>query len=140
MHKGDTICITHAGRQYLVNVTDTKPEDQICVNETDLNTEFDPPLDYVEPKPVPLRPTKSTNERAAKAEDDKKVEEMVAKLTRLDGKPISEKQRQDLLKKIKEKEAEANLDFDPRKFKLKHGVRGADEGTKPVFGAKGTRL
>jgi len=45
-----------------------------------------------------------------------------------------------LLKKIKEKEAEANLDFDPRKFKLKHGVRGADEGTKPVFGAKGTRL
>ena len=89
---------------------------------------------------MPLKPTKSTIERAAKAEDDKKVEEMVAKLTRLDGKPISDKQKQDLLKKIKEKEAEANLDFDPRKFKLKHGVRGADEGTKPVFGAKGTRL
>ena len=27
LHKGDTICITHARRQYLVNVTDCKPED-----------------------------------------------------------------------------------------------------------------
>lgn len=63
------------------------------MNETDLNTEFDPPLDYVEPKAVPLRPTKSTQERAAKAEDDKKVEEIAAKMTRLDGKPISEKQK-----------------------------------------------
>lgn len=27
LHKGDTIQITHAGRQYKVNVTDTKPDD-----------------------------------------------------------------------------------------------------------------
>lgn len=75
-----------------------------------------------------------------KAEDDKKVEEMARKMTRLDGKPISEKQKQDLLKKIKEKEQEANLDFDPRKFKLKHGIRGAAEGPKQTFGQKGVRL
>lgn len=54
------------------------------------------------------------------------------KMTRLDGKPITEKQKQDLLRKIKEKEQEANpnLDFDPRKFKLKHGIRGATDGPK----------
>ncbi len=63
----------HAGRQYLVNVTDTKPDDQICINETDLNTDFDPPLDYVEPKPIPLKQTKSAIERETKAIDEKKV-------------------------------------------------------------------
>jgi hypothetical protein len=57
---------------------------------------------------------------------------MAMKMTRLDGKPITEKQKQDLLRKIKEKEQEANpnLDFDPRKFKLKHGIRGATDGPK----------
>lgn len=27
LHKGDTICISHAGRSYMVNVTATKPDD-----------------------------------------------------------------------------------------------------------------
>jgi hypothetical protein len=42
--------------------------------ETDLNTEFDPPLDYVEPKPIPLtRATKSTKEREEAAINEKKI-------------------------------------------------------------------
>lgn len=124
MHKGDTICITHAGRQYLVNVTDCKPEDQICVNETDLNTEFDPPLDYVEPQKPSLRPTKSTQEREVKEVEAKKVDAIASKLTRLDGKPITEAQKSELLKQIKDEEKAKHLDFDPREFRLKHGIRG----------------
>jgi ubiquitin fusion degradation protein 1 len=90
LHKGDTICITHAGRQYMVNVTETKPDEQICVIETDLNTEFDPPLDYVEPKAPALHKTKSSKEREIKAEEDKKVDAIASKFTRLDGRAITE--------------------------------------------------
>ena len=47
--KGDTININHAGRDYMINVVDCKPNDQICVVEADINVDFDAPLDYVEP-------------------------------------------------------------------------------------------
>ena len=40
-----------------------------------MNVDFDPPLDYVEFKPVPLKPTKSMNEKAVKQEEEKKVDE-----------------------------------------------------------------
>ncbi len=60
----------------MVNITDCKPDDQICVNETDLNVDFDPPLDYVEPVVKPLRPSKSTQEREVKATYDKKIDEV----------------------------------------------------------------
>lgn len=50
LHKGDTIQVTHAGTKYMVNVTECKPDDAICVIETDLKTDFEAPLDYVEPK------------------------------------------------------------------------------------------
>jgi hypothetical protein len=71
-------------------VTDCKPEDQICVNEADINVDFDPPKDYVEPKPVPLAKNKSSIEKEKQAIDAKKVEERAEKFTRLDGKPITE--------------------------------------------------
>lgn len=53
----------------MVNITDCKPDEQICVNETDLNVDFDPPLDYVEPKAPSLRPSKSTQEKEVKAKE-----------------------------------------------------------------------
>ncbi len=70
--------------------------------ETDLNTEFDPPLDYVEPKAVPLtRASKSTKEKEETAINEKKIAQVADKLTRLDGKPLTEAQKSELLKKIK---------------------------------------
>lgn len=50
--KGDTININHMGRDYLINIVECKPNDQICVIEADINVDFDAPLDYVEPAPV----------------------------------------------------------------------------------------
>jgi len=46
--KGDTISINHGGRNYLINIVECKPKDQICVVEADINVDFAPPLDYVE--------------------------------------------------------------------------------------------
>jgi len=40
------------GRDYLINVLECKPQDQICCVEADINVDFAPPLDYVEPAPV----------------------------------------------------------------------------------------
>lgn len=52
LFKGDTININHNGRDYLINVLECKPNDQICCVEADINVDFAPPLDYVEPAPV----------------------------------------------------------------------------------------
>lgn len=48
--KGDSISINHCGRDYLIDVIDCKPKDQICIVEADVNLDFEAPLDYVEPK------------------------------------------------------------------------------------------
>jgi ubiquitin fusion degradation protein 1 len=50
--KGDTININHGGRDYMINIVECKPNDQICVIEADINVDFDAPLDYVEPAPI----------------------------------------------------------------------------------------
>jgi hypothetical protein len=53
LHKGDTINIHFKGVDYAVDIMETKPEDQICCVEADLNLEFEEPKDYVAPVPVP---------------------------------------------------------------------------------------
>ena len=50
--KGDTISINHNGADYLIDIVDCKPKDQIVVIEADINVDFAPPLDYVEPVPA----------------------------------------------------------------------------------------
>ena len=52
LHKGDTISIQYAGRDYLIDIIETKPDDQICCVETNIEVDFAQPLDYVEPAPV----------------------------------------------------------------------------------------
>jgi len=55
LHKGDTINIRYAGRDYAVDILQCKPDDQVCVVEADVNLDFAAPLDYVEPKPEPRK-------------------------------------------------------------------------------------
>ena len=50
LHKGGTINIQYAGRDYLIDIVETKPDDQICCVEADIEVDFAPPKDYVEPK------------------------------------------------------------------------------------------
>lgn len=59
--------------------------------ETDLNTDFDPPLDYKEPEPQPkFHKTKSTKEREIKEIETAKVDAIANKMKRLDGRAMTE--------------------------------------------------
>jgi hypothetical protein len=53
--------------------------------------------------------------------------EIEEKFKRIDGKKLTEKQMQELLKKVKDDEKKENPDFDPRKHRLKHGIRNYRE-------------
>lgn len=46
--KGDTININYQGRDYLIDIVECKPQDQICVVEADIEVDFREPLDYKE--------------------------------------------------------------------------------------------
>ena len=36
----------------MIDIVETKPDDQICCVETNIEVDFAPPRDYVEPAPV----------------------------------------------------------------------------------------
>lgn len=61
LFKGDSINIHFKNRDYLINIIECKPNDQICIVEADVNVEFAAPLDYVEPVKV----TKSATDKIA---------------------------------------------------------------------------
>jgi len=44
--KGDTINIHYNQKDYLIDIVECKPEDQICVVEADIEVDFREPLDY----------------------------------------------------------------------------------------------
>lgn len=57
------------------------------------------------------------------AKDQEKMAALEEKYKRIDGKALTAKQKRDLLAKVKEQEKIENPSFDPRKHKLKHGIR-----------------
>lgn len=72
------------------------------------------------------------------------MQELETKFVRLDGKALTEKQKQELLKKELDKLEKKEEDFDPRKHRLKHGIRnygGAAVEKSSLFeGKKGISL
>ena len=151
--KGDTINIHHSNKDYLIDIVDCKPDNQICVVEADIEVDFKEPLDYKEvmakTMATPSMRTQTQNklhideEQVLKNEAIKKVKEMEAKFKRLDGKQLSEKQRQELIQKELEGMKKSDEDFDPRKHRLKHGIRNYDKhagNTKGFEGMKGFKL
>lgn len=113
MSKGDTINISYQGRDYLIDIVECKPVDNICVVEADIEVDFKQPLDY---KEVPLKKNNSKFQIENEAEK-KKLDDLEKKHMRLDGKSLTDKQRQMLLTKDEEKQKK-NEDFDPRKHRL----------------------
>ena len=140
--KGDTININYQGKDFLIDIVDCKPDDQICVVEADIEVEFKAPLDY---KEVPLVKKQShfsiDDEEKQQQENHKKLKELETKFVRLDGKALTEKQKQELLKKdqVQQKQEE---DFDPRQHRLKHGIRNYNKVEKSLMfeGKKGVSL
>lgn len=72
------------------------------------------------------------------------MQELEQKFVRLDGKALTEKQKQELMKKEMEKieGAKKEEDFDPRKHRLKHGIRNYNKVEKSSLfeGKKGISL
>jgi ubiquitin fusion degradation protein 1 len=68
--RGDVICVEYNNRKYDLNVLEVKPNDYNAVSivETDVQLDFAPPLDYVEPaKPAPPVASSSSSSAAAAA-------------------------------------------------------------------------
>ena len=110
--KNETITITHEGRPYQLDILQLKPENQYnaaIIIDTDLNIDFAPPLDYVEP-PKQFR----------KDLDDEIINEngeftaFAGKGLRMDGRQSS---------KVAEDTAPKEKDFDPREHRIPHGIR-----------------
>lgn len=147
LFKGDTINIQYQGRDYLIDIVECKPQDQICVVEADIEVDFREPLDYKaiqEKQMVTPSLVKRTSkfeipeEQLLQEEAKKKIKEMESKFVRLDGKALTDKQRQELIKKEMDALRKAEDDFDPRKHRLKHGIRNYDKnlGAKSAFEGK----
>ena len=71
------------------------------------------------------------------------MKEIEAKFKRLDGKQLSDKQRQELLEKELAASKKTDEDFDPRKHRLKHGILNYDKAlgnTKGFENMKGVKL
>ncbi|KAK9271813.1 hypothetical protein L1049_002178 [Liquidambar formosana] len=82
---GDTMMITHNGKNFYIDVIKTKPSSAVSIIETDCVVDFAPPLDYKESKkPKPQRiveePTK----------EEPKFKSFTGAKRRLDGKPVTE--------------------------------------------------
>jgi hypothetical protein len=56
----------------------------------------------------------------------------MGKYTRIDGKELTQKQKREILEKLKADEKAENPEFDPRKHRLTHGIRGWHESGTQV--------
>ncbi|TDH69502.1 hypothetical protein CCR75_002256 [Bremia lactucae] len=50
---GDTICLMYNNKNFMLDVREVKPAPAACIIETDCEVDFEPPADYVPPKPSP---------------------------------------------------------------------------------------
>lgn len=91
LHKGDTISIQYSGRDYLIDIVDTKPEDQVCCVEADIELEFEAPKDYKEQPAPTMKKTNSEFEKEEMQVNAEKLKEIEQKYTRIDGKKLTEK-------------------------------------------------
>ena len=58
LSKGDMISIEYLGRDYEVEIVETKPNDAINIIECDMNVDFEAPVGYKEPeRPLPVEET-----------------------------------------------------------------------------------
>jgi ubiquitin fusion degradation protein 1 len=66
--QGQTIELFHEGIKYLIDIVETKPAEVISIVNTDINIDFEQPLDYVEPvAPAPAAPPPAAPAPAAPA-------------------------------------------------------------------------
>ena len=115
--KNETIAINFMGKQYLLDVLELKPENQYnaaILIDTDLNIEFEAPLDYVEPVRQPAQQKKDSTPAQPQG-------------LRIDAKPLKDSQM-----------APTEPEYDPRLHKIPHGIR--NDWFKPKFTGVGLQV
>ncbi|GJN37500.1 hypothetical protein PR202_gb26467 [Eleusine coracana subsp. coracana] len=75
---GETITVTEGDKRFYLDVVETKPEDAVCVIETDCEVDFATPLDYVDPPPQPAAPAETV------------PSQFTGVAGRMDGKPVEQ--------------------------------------------------
>ena len=85
----------------MIDIVETKPDDQICCVETNIEVDFAPPKDYVEPAPV-KKQASVERKKKQEEEDAALIEEIKRIHKRIDGKPLTEKMIREQLKKLKD--------------------------------------
>lgn len=88
LHKGDTINIQYGGRDYAIDIVETRPDDQICCVETNIEVDFEAPKDYVEPPKI--QKNSSVEKKAVEEKKDAaRLAAVTGKYTRIDGKELT---------------------------------------------------
>lgn len=91
---GDCIVINYNNKKYEIEIVETKPASAISIIEADVNVDFAPPKDYVEPtREAPVDEQfdfspMTVDDPAAPAVEEKKDQVFGGAGQRLDGKPI----------------------------------------------------
>ncbi|KAM5573663.1 hypothetical protein ABKV19_013286 [Rosa sericea] len=89
---GDTIKLPYNGKEYYVDIVETKPGKAISIVDTDCEVDFAPPRDYKEPEMPVAAASPPTNKAALVAADqieEPKFNPFTGAGRRLDGKPLS---------------------------------------------------
>lgn len=110
--KNETITVTHEGKPFQLDILDLKPENQYnaaIIIDTDLNIDFAPPLDYVEP---PKQFRKDLDNEIVN--DTGEFSAFAGKGLRMDGKQLS---------RAADEDAKKEKEYDPREHKIPQGIR-----------------
>ncbi len=112
--QGETIIVEFNKRRYELDILETRPKAAIMTIETDIEVDFAPPKDYVE------SPSKLTREPSITAPEEAPHSQPVSgKQFPGSGQRLDKKE----LKAEAKKTAAVTEEYDPRKHRLRHGIR-----------------
>lgn len=116
LHEGDTITIQVFNDKFEIDILEIKPTNEysaICIIDADVDVDFAPPLDYVEPQKVDPRGEIKSEETA------KKGNVFAGNGVRIDEKANNPNAR----KGSQAIQAPEEEEYDPRKHRIHRGVR-----------------
>ena len=127
--KNETITVHYNKNEYQLDILELKPENQYnaaIIVDTDLNIDFAPPLDYVEP------PKQFRKKEDAEEEQTGEFSAFKGKALRMDGRRLSKATEEKMQKAEEEKQ------YDPRKHRIPQGIR--TEWVDKKFSGIGTTI
>lgn len=124
LHEGDTITIEVFKDRFQIDILSITPINEykaICIVDADVDVDFAPPLDYVEPQPMTAPPLLPNIKQAIG--------------TLFAGNPIRIDQKTTKAQIVSSMEAEEE-GYDPRKHRIHRGIRK----TNNLYSGKGLKI